>query len=213
VIFTPSTLAGAFIVQPEERADERGFFARTWCEEEFAGRGLDPRVAQCSVSWSARRGTLRGLHYQAAPFGEAKLVRCTAGAIFDVILDLRPGSPTYLLHQALTLTASNRTMVYVPPGVAHGFQTLEDGTEVFYQMSVAHEPSAARGVRWDDPAFGIAWPPAERVISGRDRGYPDFAGGDPEGALVGDSGDAALSPSPAARTSRGRTRAGTKAPG
>ena len=180
-------VAGAFVVEPEPRADDRGVFARTWCREEFARHGLDTRLAQCSVSWSARRGTLRGLHYQAAPFAETKLVRCTAGAIFDVLLDLRRDSPTYLRHDAVTLSAASRAMVYAPEGVAHGFQTLEDATEVFYQMSVAHEPSAARGVRWDDPAFGIAWPAAARIISERDRTYPDYADaalaatGSPEG--------------------------------
>lgn len=171
--FVECALKGAWIVEPERVVDARGFFARTWCARELAAHGLDPRLAQCGLSFNPRRGTLRGLHYQAAPHAEAKLVRCTMGAIFDVIVDLREDSPTRHRHASVVLTAANRTMLYVPPGFAHGFQTLQDDTEVFYQMSVPHAPEAARGVRWDDPAFAIPWPAAERIISERDRSYPD----------------------------------------
>jgi dTDP-4-dehydrorhamnose 3,5-epimerase len=174
VIFTETALSGAWIIDVERLEDARGFFARAWCEREFSERGLDPRVVQCNVSFNKSRGTLRGLHYQAAPHQEAKVVRCTRGAIHDVILDLRPGSPTFKRHVAVALDAESRRMLYVPEGVAHGFQTLEDDTEVFYQMSAFHAPDHARGVRWNDPAFGIRWPDAERTISERDARYPDF---------------------------------------
>jgi dTDP-4-dehydrorhamnose 3,5-epimerase len=168
-------LAGAFLVEPERHEDGRGFFARTWCRREFEARGLDPRLAQCSVSFNARSGTLRGMHYQAAPHAEAKLVRCTRGAVYDVIVDLRPDSPTFTRWASVELTEDNHRTLYVPEGFAHGFQTLADRTEVFYQMSEPFEPASARGVRWDDPAFGIVWPPAEpRVISDKDRNLPDF---------------------------------------
>jgi dTDP-4-dehydrorhamnose 3,5-epimerase len=176
VIFVPTALPDAFVIEPERREDQRGFFARTWCAREFEARGLNPRLVQCSVSFNKRKGTLRGMHYQVAPHQEAKLVRCTMGAIHDVIIDLRPTSPTYKQHVAVRLTAENRRMLYVPEGVAHGFQTLADDTEVFYQMSEFHSPEHARGVRWDDPVFAIAWPPDERIINDRDRGYPDFIG-------------------------------------
>jgi dTDP-4-dehydrorhamnose 3,5-epimerase len=174
VIFTETALPGAWIVDVERLEDSRGFFARSWCEREFAERGLNPRLAQCNVSFNKRRGTLRGLHYQASPHREAKLIRCTRGAIHDVILDLRPDSPAFKRHTAVVLDAESRRMLYVPEGFAHGFQTLEDDTEVFYQMSAAHAPDHARGVRWNDPAFGIQWPEAERTISERDQRYPDF---------------------------------------
>lgn len=172
--FTPLTLPGAYLLDIEPLHDERGFFARTFCREEFLAHGLSPELVQCSVSYNLRRGTLRGMHYQAEPDAEAKLVRCTRGAIYDVLLDLRPASPTYLQWTAVELTAANRRMVYIPDGLAHGFQTLEDDTEVFYQMSHPYVPGAARGVRWDDPAFAIHWPPAERIISPKDLTYPDF---------------------------------------
>lgn len=174
MIFTETYLPGAFIVESERLADERGFFARAWCRREFEARGLNPRLAQCSISFNARRGTLRGMHYQAAPFEEVKLVRCTSGAIYDAIIDLRPASPTFKRHLSVVLSAENRAMLYVPEGFAHGFQTLVDGAEVFYQMSEFYAPDHARGVRWDDPAFGIDWPPAERIMADRDRLYPDF---------------------------------------
>ena len=174
MIFIETKLKGAFIIEPEKLEDERGFFARTWCQHEFAAHGLNPRLVQCNISFNRKRGSLRGMHYQAAPHEEARLVRCTRGGIYDVIIDLREKSPTFKQHIAVTLTAQNYTMLYIPEGFAHGFQTLEDNTEVLYQMSEFYAPSYARGVRWDDPAFGIQWPPAERIISERDRSYPDF---------------------------------------
>jgi dTDP-4-dehydrorhamnose 3,5-epimerase len=174
VIFSETALPGAWVVEPERLEDERGFFARSWCEREFGQRGLATRLVQCNVSFNKRRGTLRGMHYQAAPHQEAKLIRCTRGAIHDVIIDLRSDSPTFRRHVAVVLDADSRRMLYVPEGMAHGFQTLEDDTEVFYQMSEFYAPDHARGVRWDDPAFGIRWPEAERTISARDRSYPDF---------------------------------------
>ena len=177
MIFSDTELAGAWIVDPERLEDERGFFARTFDAAEFARRGLRDAFPQCSVSFNARAGTLRGMHFQAEPHAEAKLVRCTAGAIFDVIVDLRPESPTRLRWLGVELSAANRRALYVPEGFAHGFQTLADASEVFYQISVPYHPASARGVRWDDPAFAIAWPAAERrILSERDRGYPDFAG-------------------------------------
>jgi len=175
MIFIETKLQGAFIIEPEKLEDERGFFARTWCQQEFAAHGLNPGLMQCNISFNRHRGTLRGMHYQAAPHAEAKLVWCTRGGVYDVIIDLRASSPTFTHHSAVTLTAQNHTMLYVPEGCAHGFQTLEDDTEVFYQMSALYAPSSARGVRWDDPAFGIQWPPATRIISERDRSYPDFS--------------------------------------
>jgi dTDP-4-dehydrorhamnose 3,5-epimerase len=176
MIFTPTSLQGAVAVDLEKREDERGFFARSWCRREFEAHGLNPRLAQCSVSFNLRRGTLRGMHYQAEPHEEAKLVRCTRGSLHDVIVDLRPGSPTYKRHFALTLTAENRTMLYVPEGFAHGFLTLEDATEVFYQITEFYAPASQKGFRWDDPAFAIIWPEKPEFLSERDRTYPDFAG-------------------------------------
>lgn len=154
--------------------DERGFFARTWCRRECAAQGLKGQWVQCSISHNRRKGTLRGMHYQIAPHEEAKLVRCTMGAIFDVIIDLRPDSPTYAHHFSVVLTARNRELLYIPEGFAHGFQTLEDDTEVFYHISEFYAPDYARGVRWNDPAFGIRWPDDDRIISERDQHYPDF---------------------------------------
>lgn len=174
MIFTETKLAGVFEVHPEPHGDERGLFARTWCQAEFEDHGLSGRLVQCSTSFNARRGTLRGLHYQAAPFAEAKLVRCTAGAIYDVALDLRQGSPTFLEWHGAELNARNRHALYIPEGCAHGFLTLEDESEVFYQMSEFYRPESARGVRWNDPAFNIAWPGSVEVISERDRMLPDF---------------------------------------
>ena len=179
MIFLPTALEGAVILESERLPDERGFFARTWCAEEAEAHGLNPRVMQCSVSYNTKTGTLRGMHFQAPPHEEAKLVRCTRGAIYDVIIDLRPGSSTFTRHIAVALSEDNGRGIYIPEGFAHGFQTLEDDTEVLYQMSAFYVPSHARGVRWDDPAFGIAWPPAERVITERDRSYPDFTGRPP----------------------------------
>ena len=176
MIFTEAGLKGAFLVDLERREDDRGFFARSWCQKEFAAHGLNPALVQCNVSFNCRKGTLRGMHYQTVPFEEAKLVRCTAGAIYDVVIDLRPGSATYKQHVGEVLSAANHRMLYVPEGFAHGFQTLEDNTEVFYQMSQFHSPEHARGVRYDDPAFGIRWMIGERVMADRDRNYPDFNG-------------------------------------
>lgn len=173
--FTPLPLAGAFTVTPEPHADERGFFARTACEATFEARGLIGRFQQSSVSFNHRRGTVRGMHYAAEPHAETKLVRCTAGAIHDVIVDLRPDSATFLQSVGVELTARDRTALYIPAGFAHGFQTLADETEVLYMIDRSFEPSAARGLRWDDPAIGIAWPEPIRVISDRDRAFPDWS--------------------------------------
>lgn len=167
--FVPTPIPGAFVIELEPIVDERGFFARSWCATEFAAHGLNPRLVQCSVSFNKRRGTLRGMHYQVKPHEEAKLVRCTMGAIYDVLVDLRPASAGYRKWFAVELSVANRRMVYCPEGVAHGFQTLTDDAEVFYQMSELHHPESARGLRWDDPAFGIEWPFAEtRNISPAD---------------------------------------------
>lgn len=173
--FTELSLGGAFLIRPEPVEDERGFFARTWCRRELAAHGLNPDLAQCSVSWNRRRGTLRGMHFQAAPHQEAKLVRCTRGAIHDVIIDLRGSSPTCGEWLSMELTEENRAMLYVPEGFAHGFQTLVDGSEVFYQMTEFYEPGSARGIRWNDPFFGIRWPLADPILSPRDARHPDFA--------------------------------------
>ena len=174
MIFAPTEIDGVCVIEPERHEDERGFFARTWCAEELEEHGLDGRLVQCSISFNARRGTLRGNHWQAAPHEEAKLVRCTRGAIYDVALDMRPDSKTYKSWTACTLDAESRKMFYIGPGIAHGFLTLADATEVFYQMSEPHHPESARGVRWDDPTFAIEWPDPVVVISDRDRSYPDF---------------------------------------
>jgi dTDP-4-dehydrorhamnose 3,5-epimerase len=174
MIFTETKLKGTFVIDPEKLEDERGFFARTWCQREFADRGLNPCIAQCSISFNHKRGTLRGMHYQVAPHEEAKVVCCNRGAIYDVIVDLRPDSPTFIEWLAVELHAENRRMLYIPEGFAHGFQTLEDNTEIFYQISEFYAPEYARGLRWDDAAFGIQWPPADRTISVRDRTHPDF---------------------------------------
>ncbi len=172
--FHATKLPGVFEIHLEPMRDERGFFARTWCRSEFHEHGLESALVQCNISFNTRKGTLRGMHYQAAPFVETKLVRCTQGAICDVVLDLRPQSPTFKEWIAVTLTAESRNMVYVPKGCAHGFLTLQDETEVFYQMSEIYNAESARGVRWNDPSFGIAWPEKVEVISDRDRNYPDF---------------------------------------
>jgi len=177
MIFTSTPLAGVWIIQPERLGDERGFFARTWCRREFEARGLNPDVVQCNVSWNARRGSVRGLHYQAAPHAEAKLVRCTRGAIWDVAVDLRPESATFKHWTAVELTADNRLALYVSEGCAHGFQTLADDTEVFYQMSAFHQPGAERGVRWNDSALAIAWPIETVTLSDRDRALPLLGSG------------------------------------
>jgi dTDP-4-dehydrorhamnose 3,5-epimerase len=175
MIFEETRIGGVWIIRPERIEDDRGFFARTWDETEFAARGLSAHVVQCSVSFNRRRGTLRGLHYQAAPHEESKLVRCTSGAIFDVAVDLRPTSPTLGDWVGVELAAQNRLALYIPEGCAHGFLTLQDDAEVLYQMTEVYVPHAARGVRWDDDAFAIAWPGEISVINERDRTYPDFA--------------------------------------
>jgi dTDP-4-dehydrorhamnose 3,5-epimerase len=176
MIFREMSIPGVFVIEPERHEDGRGFFARMYCQREFARQGLATQLVQCSVSFNAARGTLRGMHYQVAPSTEAKLVRCTRGSIYDVVLDLRATSATFRRWAAAELTPSNHRMLYVPHGVAHGFQTLDPESEVFYQMSDFHIPDAARGVRWNDPAFAIEWPEEVSAISERDRDYPDFAG-------------------------------------
>lgn len=170
--FLPTPLAGAYVVEIEPREDERGFFARSFCQEEFEKLGLNPCIAQTNVSYNKRRGTLRGMHYQAAPHAEAKLVRCTQGAMWDAIIDLRPDSPSFKRWHAVELSAANRRALYVPEGFAQGFQTLADETEVLYLMSQFYRPDAARGVRWDDPALAIDWPVADPQMSDRDRSLP-----------------------------------------
>lgn len=174
MIFEPLPIPGAFAVRMEPVLDDRGHFVRVFCEEEFRSHGLDPRVVQSSLSYNSCAGTLRGLHYQAAPFGENKLIRCTKGSVWDVIADLRPESPAYCRWWGLTLRCDGDLMVYVPRGVAHGFVTLHDASELHYQMSSRFEPSSARGVRWDDPALGIEWPHTPVVLSERDRTFPDL---------------------------------------
>lgn len=174
MIFHQTKIPGVFEIEVDPHSDERGFFARSWCQKEFDAKGISAKTVQCNVSFNVRRGTLRGMHYQAMPHPEAKVVRCTRGAIYDVVLDLRPESPSYKGWIGVTLTSENRRMVYVPEGCAHGFLTLEDDTEVFYQMSEFYYPELARGIRWDDPAFQIVWPVEVEVISDRDRTYPNF---------------------------------------
>ena len=172
MIFRETPLPGAWVLEPERFEDERGFFARTYCRREFEAHGLDPSIAQCSVSYNHHRGTLRGLHFQAAPHEEIKLVRVTRGSIWDVIVDLRPGSTTFQQYFSIVLSAEARNELYIPKGMAHGFQTLEDETEVFYQISEFYAPDYARGYRWDDPAFAIPWPEPVTVISEKDRNLP-----------------------------------------
>jgi dTDP-4-dehydrorhamnose 3,5-epimerase len=174
MIFEATTIPGLVVVDLDRHTDDRGFFARSWCAEEFRAAGLPDHVAQCNVSWNTRRHTLRGMHWQAPPHGEAKFVRCTSGAILDVAVDLRLESPAYLHHFAVELNSNNRRALFIPSGMAHGFLTLADETEVLYLMDVAYVDGVARGARWDDPAFGIDWPATPAVISDRDRTYPDF---------------------------------------
>ncbi len=174
--FIPSVMEGAFRIEMDRLEDDRGFFARSWCRREAEAHGLITRIAQCNVSFNRQRGTLRGMHFQIEPHPEAKLVRCTCGAVFDVIIDLRPGSRTFKKWEAFELTQENRIAIYVPKGFAHGFQTLSDDTELHYQMSEFYHPDCARGIRWDDPAFGILWPVADPIISPKDAAYPDFLG-------------------------------------
>lgn len=174
MIFKETPLPGAYVIDIQRHEDERGFFARTWCQQEYTEQGLNPRLVQSSISYNKSKGTLRGMHYQLPPFAEVKVVRCTRGAIYDVVLDLRRESPTYRQHFGVVLTPENHTMLYVPAGCAHGLLTLEEESEVLYLISEFYAPDYARGVRWDDPAFGIQWPGAVQVISERDAHYPDF---------------------------------------
>jgi dTDP-4-dehydrorhamnose 3,5-epimerase len=174
MLFTETTVSSAYLLDLERRADHRGFFARAWCQKEFEARGITARIAQVNVSANARKGTLRGMHYQLPPHREAKVVSCTRGAIYDVVLDLREESPTFLRWFAAELTAENRRMLFIPEGCAHGFQTLTDDAEVLYLMSEFYAPRHGRGVRYDDPAFGIAWPLPVKCISDADRAWPDY---------------------------------------
>ena len=172
--FNETRISGVFEIQIEPVPDERGFFARTWCREEFAAHGLASELAQGSISFSPRKGTLRGLHYQVVPHGEAKVIRCSRGAVYDVALDLRPSSPTFRGWFDVILDSEKRNMLYIPQGCAHGFLTLQQECEVLYLMSEPYDADSARGVRWNDPAFGIAWPDRVELISDRDRNFPDF---------------------------------------
>jgi dTDP-4-dehydrorhamnose 3,5-epimerase len=174
MIFLETSLPGAYVIEVEKHEDERGFFARSWCAREFAAKGLDHHLVQCNVSFNKRKGTLRGLHYQVPPHAEAKLVRCTKGSLVDVIVDLRKDSPTFLKWFANDLTAANHRMLYIPKLFAHGFQTLEDDTEIFYQMTEFYEPAASKGLRWNDPRLSINWPVASRVMSQKDQAYPNL---------------------------------------
>ncbi len=171
--FYETKLKGAFIIEPEIIQDDRGFFARSWCRKEFDNYGINSDLVQCNISFNNKKGTLRGMHYQTFPHGEAKLIRCTAGSIYDVIIDLRPDSETYKKWFGTELSKENHKMIYVPEECAHGFLTLEDNTEVFYQMSEYFHSDYAVGVRWNDPVFSIDWPDEVQVISDRDRDYPD----------------------------------------
>jgi dTDP-4-dehydrorhamnose 3,5-epimerase len=173
--FSETPLAGAWVIEPERLEDERGFFARTFDARPFAERELSVNFVQCSISYNAARGTLRGLHWQDEPHGEEKLIRCTMGAVFDVAVDVRPGSPTFRRWFSVELSAENRKQLYLPRGVAHGFLTLASDSELFYQISTEYHPELQRGARWDEPAFAIAWPLVPTVISPRDAQYPDFA--------------------------------------
>ncbi len=167
-------LKGAYIIKLDKLEDERGFFARSWCQKEFLDYGLNPNIVQCNISFNTRKGTLRGMHYQSAPHEEVKLVRSTRGAIYDVIIDLNPNSKSFKQWISVELTADNGKMLYVPKGFAHGFQTLEDNTEVFYQMSEFYHPESAQGVRWNDPTFDIQWPIGDPIMSAKDSQYEDF---------------------------------------
>jgi dTDP-4-dehydrorhamnose 3,5-epimerase len=174
MIFRSTRISGAFEIDIERNTDERGFFARSWCQKEFEKHGLNARLVQCSISFNKRKGTLRGMHYQVDPHAEAKVVRCGQGSIYDIVLDLRPQSTTFKQWASVVLTAEKHNMIYVPEGCAHGFLTLDDNSEVFYQMSEFYHPELSRGVRWNDPAFEITLPASVEVISERDRTYPDF---------------------------------------
>jgi len=176
MIFKNTAFEDVFVIEIERREDERGFFARSWCQREAEAHGLASRVVQCNISFNKKKGTLRGMHYQAEPYREAKLIRCTKGSLHDVIVDIRPASRSFKKYLSIVLTPDEGRMLYVPEGFAHGYLTLEDCTEVHYLMSEFYEPRSSRGFRWDDPAFAIDWPAEVRVISERDRSYPDFHG-------------------------------------
>lgn len=173
--FTETKIPGVWVIEMQRHQDERGWFARTWCASELQSHGLEHKLSQCSTSFNVRRGTLRGMHYQSAPYEEEKIIRCTRGSAFDVALDLRPSSPTYLKWTALELSAENGRALYIPKGCAHGFQTLEDSTEIFYSISIPYQPGNSSGVRWDDPLIHIDWPlPNEAILHPRDAEYPDL---------------------------------------
>ncbi|OFW57333.1 MAG: dTDP-4-dehydrorhamnose 3,5-epimerase [Candidatus Solincola sediminis] len=172
--FMETRLKGAFLIELDKIEDERGFFARTFCANEFEAHGLNPRIVQCNVSYNIKRGTIRGMHFQSDPHQEAKLVSCIKGSLYDVIVDLRKSSPTYCQWYGVELSEAHPKYFYIPEGFAHGFQTLKDDTVVFYQMSEFYHPECASGARWNDPAFGIEWPLPEPTISDRDNTYPDF---------------------------------------
>jgi dTDP-4-dehydrorhamnose 3,5-epimerase len=174
MIFAETRVQGAYILDIERRADDRGYFARVWCQKEFEAHGLDARLVQANVAVSKRKGTLRGVHFQLAPHEEVKVTRCTRGAVYDVVVDLRPDSPTYLQWAAAELTADNHRMLYAPAGCAHGFQTLTDDAELWYQTSQFYAPKHVSGIRYDDPAFGIEWPLAVTALSDADRSWPDY---------------------------------------
>jgi dTDP-4-dehydrorhamnose 3,5-epimerase len=176
MIFEETKIKGLFVIEPELIKDERGFFACSWSHTEFEQRGLDAQLVQCNISFNHQRGTLRGMHYQENPYQEAKLVRCTRGAMFDVAIDLRPDSATRYHWVGVELTSENRRLFYIPKGFAHGYQTLTDNTEIFYQMSEYYHAESARGVRWNDPLFKISWPEKVACINQRDSTYPDTAG-------------------------------------
>lgn len=175
MIFTETELNGAFLIELEPFEDERGFFALSWSEKEFSARGMDARFVECNVSFNHKKGTLRGMHYQASPHGQGKLVRCTMGAVFDVMIDLRPSSPTFKHWRAFELTSKNHLALYVPVDFAHGFQTLDDNSEILYQMTTPYVPDSGRGLRWNDPAFHIDWPLVNPILNDRDKTYPDFS--------------------------------------
>lgn len=175
MLFTETPLKGAYLIDVEQKSDDRGFFGRSWCKQEFETHGLNPALVQCNISFNKMRGTLRGMHYQSAPYEEAKLVRCTMGAIYDVIIDLRPRSNTFMQWLGVQLTADNHRALYISEGFAHGFQTLVHNSEILYQMSEFYHPEAARGLRWDDPAFGIEWPIDTLIISDKDKNYSDWS--------------------------------------
>jgi dTDP-4-dehydrorhamnose 3,5-epimerase len=177
MIFTETKLPGAYLIDIKKLKDERGFFARGWCQKEFEDHGLVPHVLQANISYNIRKGTLRGMHYQVAPYAETKLIRCVRGALYDVIIDLRPDSPTYMQWLGVELSAESYKMLYVPEGFAHGFQTLVDNTEATYQVSQFYTPGAEGGLRYNDPAFGIEWPLEVQVISDKDKSWPDFKRG------------------------------------